>query len=1202
MKFKTKLGAFLLASSLLFGGALLGCNKSSGGTPKPPKPDYYLTVPTNDEYSITGVQDGQAFKEGDRVEFTVTMEHPRDFALDNVLYNGTECDQVGTSGDSFGFTMPADDVILRVNYHEIEKYTLQVAPSPIVVGLTSTATLRFGDGNYTGDYEVTPIAAGGTGVVSVDGTAVTGVTAGTVYLQAVVDGVDVLEEALEVTVRDPEKGETIDYPLTATEAYVAIQDNRTTWTDGQSPTQVYVRGIIAEFTDNNPDPDTGFDRVTLKLHCKNKDGVDKKLTVYRALCARGTEDRAKLDIGSEITVYANLKAQGTTYETSWGDIVKVNNAVDPVGFMADSESVLLRSIGATFNLNARIAPKGCSEEVVSYVSADPAVATVNSQTGVVTAVNFGSTTVTASVNGYDDLVIPVAVVELEHAGTEDDPLSVEEACLIALAQPEGGITTEQFYLQGIVCGQITHWEPKEDGSGYFQSSSFDLVGSTGEKFICYRVTTTEEQDQALVKGALVKVKCMLQNFYGKAENKSGSVVSLDASTFRLIEFSQSKIEVSMEDEDLEISTLVGTYPEGKTHDEIVYTSGDTDVFTVVEGKIHPVAEGKATLTAACGTVTATAEVTVTKLHAFVIATELQAGEDYVLATPLQSGKVYSTNHMADEPAQFYIAGTTDLLDAATARVTVGEEADYKYTITLTKGETVKTLGVTSNGEGNNKHYNLGFVGDNVPGTEIPYAEAKFKLTDDYHLEVVCDDKTLLVGTQNNKETISLGDTTKVVPAYLYKVVEPIEADSVTVSPKTATVAPGATTRLTATLDPANSSDTVVWSSGDEEVATVDPVTGVVTGVAHGTVTITATAHEGVTDTCVVTVEGEAVNYGTLDNPLTAEQAIALLEGLEDNAVLGHKVFVRGYVTENTSKNSDNQHNIWIENSDGTNGKYFEFYKTLRGDFSSLPTAANGLKNYLVTVTGWATKNVYNGATTYEIGNKNPEGGFENGVIVAAVAGQAPVLTGITIDEAASVKSGNTVSLVASPIPVRAELTGIQWASDNTDVATVTSAGVVTGVAEGTAHITASVNSITSNQCTVTVEQSNPNERTITISPSAFDAVDGGNNGASIGGTTGVFTITAVGTNTADQFRVFKGKTMTVAITGGTITSIEITCTANGTTKQGPGCWGEGAPEGYTFETDGKKGTWVGSAASVDFLAKDNQVRITQFVITYIVSE
>ena len=77
-------------------------------------------------------------------------------------------------------------------------------------------------------------------------------------------------------------------------------------------------------------------------------------------------------------------------------------------------------------------------------------------------------------------------------------------------------------------------------------------------------------------------------------------------------------------------------------------------------------------------------------------------------------------------------------------------------------------------------------------------------------------------------------------------------------------------------------------------------------------------------------------------------------------------------------------------------------------------------------------------------------------------------------------------------------------------------------------------------------------------------------------------------------RIYKSATLTISAETN-ITKIEFTCAENGTTKFGPGCFGE--QEGYTFEAEGPKGTWVGSAKQVEFVASANQVRATQIVVT-----
>ena len=84
----------------------------------------------------------------------------------------------------------------------------------------------------------------------------------------------------------------------------------------------------------------------------------------------------------------------------------------------------------------------------------------------------------------------------------------------------------------------------------------------------------------------------------------------------------------------------------------------------------------------------------------------------------------------------------------------------------------------------------------------------------------------------------------------------IPVTGATVAPTTANIAAGATQQLTATIAPANATDqSGAWSSSDEAIATAN-ASGLVTGVAAGTATITFTTTDGgKTATCAVTVTG-----------------------------------------------------------------------------------------------------------------------------------------------------------------------------------------------------------------------------------------------------------------------------------------------------------------------------------------------------------
>lgn len=82
----------------------------------------------------------------------------------------------------------------------------------------------------------------------------------------------------------------------------------------------------------------------------------------------------------------------------------------------------------------------------------------------------------------------------------------------------------------------------------------------------------------------------------------------------------------------------------------------------------------------------------------------------------------------------------------------------------------------------------------------------------------------------------------------------IAVTGLSITPATVTLAAAATQQLTATFSPASPSNTdITYVSSDPTKATVNS-TGLVTAIATGTATITATtADGGFTDTCVVTV-------------------------------------------------------------------------------------------------------------------------------------------------------------------------------------------------------------------------------------------------------------------------------------------------------------------------------------------------------------
>lgn len=203
-------------------------------------------------------------------------------------------------------------------------------------------------------------------------------------------------------------------------------------------------------------------------------------------------------------------------------------------------------------------------------------------------------------------------------------------------------------------------------------------------------------------------------------------------------------------------------------------------------------------------------------------------------------------------------------------------------------------------------------------------------------------------------------------------------------------------------------------------------------------------------------------------------------------------------------------------------------------------------------------------------------------------------TTISMANSLSVYVGETAALNASS-NVSATIT---YESEDTSIATVDASGTVTGVAEGTVKVWARIAGVSGkytsaeHYCNVTVlKKTQEEEGTVVFDNDYLKANQNGSKDVIS------YTNDSVYSGDVTELRIYKGKNFVVSASGNhKITSIKITCTAEGDAKYGPGSWGEGAPSGYTYE--GKVGTWTGSASSVSFTATGNQVRIIELVVKY----
>lgn len=339
----------------------------------------------------------------------------------------------------------------------------------------------------------------------------------------------------------------------------------------------------------------------------------------------------------------------------------------------------------------------------------------------------------------------------------------------------------------------------------------------------------------------------------------------------------------------------------------------------------------------------------------------------------------------------------------------------------------------------------------------------------------------------------------------------IPATSVELNEASGNLLAGQTATLTATVLPSNTTEsTVAWTSSDEAVATVD--NGVITTLKAGTATITATAGNVHAD-YALTVAYANASQNFVGAKINVTGKLMVKNGksaIVDDGTGG----VWSYSSSNVSQNvgdivtvSGNtvayKGGLEVEKAVLASGTgtvtpssatpitaeevaaYIAAYK-LDNNKNLVPTrkvslttgVIGGSGNYLTWSYGDALMETTLATGNMEAGKKyNVEGYLANfykdgdKVYLCMAITQATVVdiaaTGIELDEnTLDIEAGKSATLKATLAPEGAN-SSITWESSDTSVATVNN-GKVTGVAAGTATITAKVSDDIKAECAVTV--------------------------------------------------------------------------------------------------------------------------------------
>ena len=218
---------------------------------------------------------------------------------------------------------------------------------------------------------------------------------------------------------------------------------------------------------------------------------------------------------------------------------------------------------------------------------------------------------------------------------------------------------------------------------------------------------------------------------------------------------------------------------------------------------------------------------------------------------------------------------------------------------------------------------------------------------------------------------------------------------------------GDTETLTATVTPSNATDkSVTWTSSNTSVATVS-ADGVVTAKTSGTATITVMTTDGrKTATCAVTVKAKVINVTGVSLDQTS---LTLKEG--DTRTLTATVTPSDATDKSVTWSTSNSSVATVSASGVVTAK------------------SSGTATITVTTTDGSKK------ATCSVSVK-------------------PKVTGVSLDNTAiSLLVGQTQWLTATVTPADALDKSVTWSSNNTSVATVSSSGLVTAKAIGSATIT-----------------------------------------------------------------------------------------------------------------------------------------------------
>ena len=531
--------------------------------------------------------------------------------------------------------------------------------------------------------------------------------------------------------------------------------------------------------------------------------------------------------------------------------------------------------GETIQLSKQITPSNATNQTVTWTSSDETIATV-SETGLVTFhAALGDVTITATAK---DGSSKSATCTLTCVAT-----AVESVCLdktTASGKDGDKVTLTATVSPATATNKAVTWKSSDDDVATVDNEGLvTFHAKTGDATIT--ATTTDGN-----KTATCTVTCQAIPVTG---------VSLDKTT-------------SSGKDGNQVALTATVTPLTATNKAVTWISNDNEVATVDNNGLVTFHAKVGTTTIIVKTVdgekTATCTVTCNATPATSIALDKSA-EDVYLGKTLQLTATVLPNNTTNKVVTWTSSDPSFATVDENGLVTVVNISNTPITITATTTDgtqlsatcAITTKPVLAEEITLNKATTELTIGEEetltftIAPENATYKSVKWE-SDKPEIASVDDDGNVTAIKDGTAEiTVTTMDGSG-KSATCTVTVKPIYATGITLNQKTAVLGVAKTVQLSATVTPSNTTyPSVTWESDDENVATVSDA-GLVTTVAPGTATITATTTDGsnLLATCEVTVKDKV----TIVNSSDVQEEIILNE--DDDFVLDDTY--RGLTIEN----------------------------------------------------------------------------------------------------------------------------------------------------------------------------------------------------------------------------------------------------------------------------------------------------------------